>query len=79
MESFNVVTTIEGILTRDPCKAAAEDGMNVLSRDVAYERFAGYGFMRSPESGALKGSLKILLADIGNTDCKRLGRASMAF
>lgn len=80
MESFNVVTVIEGILTMELSRAAAEVGVKViLSGGGADELFAGYGFMRNLESVALQASRKILLANIGNTECKRLDRASMAF
>lgn len=80
MESFNVVTAIEGILTMELSRTAALERVKViLSGEGADELFADYDFMRTLEPTAQQASRKILLANIGNTECKRLDRASMAF
>lgn len=78
-ESYNVAIVLEGILTSLMAEAAQSLGVKVLlSGEGADELFGGYGFLRELEDDARRESMRSLMENIGNTECKRLDRATMA-
>jgi asparagine synthase (glutamine-hydrolysing) len=79
MENYNPFIVLEGLMQMMLAKAARERGIKVmLSGEGADEIFAGYRIYRGKPPEATREMLLTSMAQINNTECLRLDRASMA-
>lgn len=78
-ESYNPVIVMETLLTMLLAECAAENGLKVvLSGEGADELFAGYGLFSHMDPDRRLHTRRELLRHIGDTECRRLDRGTMA-
>jgi asparagine synthase (glutamine-hydrolysing) len=79
IESYNPMLVLEGLMQMVLSREAHRHGIKVmLCGEGADEVFAGYGVYRNMPRADLPPALRQSVTEIGNTECKRVDRATMA-
>jgi asparagine synthase (glutamine-hydrolysing) len=79
IENYNQMLVLEGLMQSVLSHEASQRGVRVmLCGEGADEIFAGYGVYRSMPRADVPRALRNSVAQIGNTECLRVDRATMA-